>query len=450
MKGLLRISAGLICFLVMSVPTWAALDIKGQVFFDTYYYHQDAQGFSRPGYSVVPNMKTQPGSGGIAGIPAGTTTQAEDRNQTYLELNHATALRFHWTNEQGLGAFIATYMNAEPTQALGTDAGFKVGVSTAFLYYDIIKDLRLTVGRGGFTQVFSPYDPSTLMGYDGVCKVQGLGFGNINSKYQNSIRLTYKLPMIATLDLALLDPKMTGDTEVAAGGPGFVPVAGTAIDNNSRIPKVELAVPLAIGGKWGFVQVTPSAMYLKQQFNNVASGDDSVTSYGLSMGANAKIFGVKVMAEYNYGQNLWNAGKPGQATVYAFKYEYITGGMRSAMGGRIFNGQMYDAKTHAFWIQAGYDILNRVEPTLFYGRHNTKRDMPDAPSPSPLTGVPAYGNSDYTTQMYGANVLIKIRPNFHVVPEFMMYDSGSSGRINGTDYDFGKEWLAGVQWRLYF
>ncbi len=263
--------------------------------------------------------------------------------------------------------------------------------------------MRLTVGRGGFTQVFSPFDPSTLMGYDGVCKVQGLGFGNINSKYQNNIRLTYKLPMIASLDIAFLDPKMTGDTEVAGGGPGFVPVGKgalpggadlTAIDNISRIPKVEVGIPMVIGGKWGHVQVTPSAMYLKQKFANVASGDSTIESYGLSLGGSASVFGIKLAAEYNYGQNLWNAAKAGQATCYAFKYEYITGGMRSAMGARVLDGQMYDSKTEAFWVQLGYNILNIAEPTIIYGQHRTKRDMPTAPSPSPATGVDQYGNTN--------------------------------------------------------
>jgi hypothetical protein len=447
MKRLLSLGIGVfLSIFIMNIPVWAAVDIKGQIFFDTYYYHQDSQGFGRNFYT---SLKTQQGSGGVAGVPVGTASKAEDRNQTYFELNHATALRFHWTNEQGLGAFTAIYMNAEPTQSLGTDAGFKVGVSTAFLYYDIIKDLRLTVGRGGFTQVFSPFDPTTHMGYDGVCKVEGLGFGNINSKYQNSIRLTYKLPMIASIDLALLDPRMTSDTELM-GGPGFVAKSGTAIDNNSRIPKIEVGVPLVFGGKWGRVAVTPSAMYLKQQFNNIASGDDSITSYGLSLGGLVSVMGLKLMAEYNYGQNLWNAGKAGQATSYAFKYEYITGGMRGAMGARALNGTVYDSKSNGLWVQLGYNILGRVEPTVFYGRLDTKRDMPTAPSPAPLSGIDAYGDSSFTTQMYGINIPIKITSNFSVTPEFMMYDSGSSNKINGTTYDFGKEWLAGVQWKVFF
>lgn len=449
MKKLLSLSIGvLISVLMMNIPVWAAVDIGGQVFFDSYYYHQDSQGFGRPYY---PGQKTQPGTGGIGGVKVGTTSKADDRKQTYFDLNHATALRFHWTNQQGLGAFIVTYMNADPAQSSvgGADPGFKVGVSVATIYYDIIKDLRLTIGRGGVTQVFSPFDPHTYMGYDGVCKVEGLGYGNINSKYQDGIRLTYKpIPMVA-LDLSVFNPRLTADTELM-GGPGFKAKTGTAIDNVSRIPKVEFGVPITIGGTWGRVAFTPSVMYLKQQFNNVASGDDSITSYGLSAGGLVEVFGAKLMAEYNYGQNLYSASRIGEATVYPFKYEYITGGLRNVMGARAYNGTIYDAKTHSFWVQLGYNIMGRVAPTVFYGRNTTKRDMPTAPSPSPATGIDAYGDSDFTTQMYGINAPITITKNFKIVPEYMVYNNGGSNKINGTEYDFGKEWLAGVQFQLTF
>lgn len=449
MKRLLGLCIGiLMTVVIMSMPVCAAVDIGGQVFFDTYYYHQDKEGFSRTGWTGV---KTQPGSGGLGGIPKGSVANSDDRNQTYMDLNHATALRFHWFNQEGLGMFTVIYMNADPGQSAGTDPGFKVGVSIATLYYDIFKDLRLTVGRGGFTQVFSPFDPQTYMGYDGVCKVEGLGYGNINSKYQDGIRLTYKFVPFAAIDVEFLMPRLTADTEVM-GGPGFVAKAGQSIDNVSKIPKIEVGLPFTYAGSWGKVAFTPSAMYLKQQFNNVAAGDDSATSYGLSAGAMIDIFGVKLMGEYNYGQNLYTASRIGEATVYPFKYEYITGGFRNAMGARVLNSALYDSKTHAFWVQAGYNIMGRVAPTVFYGRNQTKRDMPDAfvPGNIPKGLDPNYGNTDFTTQFYGINIPVTITKNFKVVPEFMIYDNGSSNKVNGVEYNYGKEWLAGVEFQLTF
>lgn len=480
MKRLFRVSMGVLAFiLLMSMPALAAVDIGGQIFFDTYYYHQDKEGFSRPFYA---SSKTQPGSGGVAGIPKTQIVRfAEDRNQTYMDLNHATALRFHWTNQEGLGAFIVTYMNADPAQSSSTDPGFKVGVSVAVLYYDILKDLRLTVGRGGATQVFSPFDPTTYMGYDGICKVEALGYGNINSKYQDGIRLTYNPFSFVGLDLYLANPRLSQDTGPSAatagwnelnGGigiqgitiPGAIPALNytLGVDNVSTVPKVELAMPLKYGGTWGRVVFTPSAMYLKQKFNNVApGGDDSVESYGLAASGLVEIFGFKLMGEYNFGRNLYNASRIGESTVYPFKSEYIYGGLRNAMGARAYQGtsatysglkgKIYDADTNAFWIQLGYNIMNRVEPTVFYGRNYSRRtDMPMDNSPAVALGVDRYGDTSFTTQMYGINVPVTITKNFKVVPEFMVYDNGKENRINGVDYDFGKEWAAGVQFRVTF
>lgn len=437
MNKLFYLSIFLIFIPVTSIPAWAVVDISGRVFVDAYFYHQDKEGFGRDGY---PALKTQPGSGGIGGIPDGGTTAAKDRDQTYLDLNHATHLRFHWMNEEGLGALLVSYMNSDPAQSIGTDPGFKVGVSIALLYYYVTKDIRLTAGKGGSTQVFSPFDPETYMGYDGVCKVEALGYGNINSKYQNNIRLTYTLSEAAKLDLALLMPRLTVDKE-SVGGAGFVPVDGTEIDNVSTMPKVELAIPVAFDGSWGKLEFTPSAMFLEQKFSNVATGDDAITSYGLSFGGSFEIQGLKLTGEYNYGQNLFNAARVGEATVYPFKYELITGGIRGVMSARAYNGEIYDSTTNACWVQLGYDIAGKFEPTLFYGINNTTRDMPSAVG---------YGDSDITTRMYGINIPVTLRKNLKMVPEYMIYDNGSSNKIDGTTYDFGQEWLAGLELQLSF
>lgn len=439
MKNLLKISMMAIIALFVSSPLMAAVDIGGSIFLDSYYYHQDKEGFARPGY---PALKTTPGSGGIAGIPEGVTTEAEDRNQTYFDLNHATHLRFHWTNEEGLGARTVIYMNGDPKQQSSSDAGFEVGVSIAYLYYDINKNLRLAAGKGNSTEVFSPFNPTRYMGYDGIAKVTGLGYGNVNSKYENNIRLTYKLNKTASLDFALVDPRMVSDTDA-----GFTPKPGTAIDNVTKIPKLELGVPLKFENKDKNFKatVTPSFFWLKSEFNNVEKGgEDSITSYGASLGASVKIGKLSIAGEYNHGQNLWDAARSGIATCYPFKYEYITGGLRSIMGAKYspIDQEVYDSETNAFWVQLGYRI-GIITPTLFYGQNSSERDMPATPDFS-------QGDSEFTTKFYGINAPIMITRNMQVVPEFMVWDNGDSNKINNIEYDFGKEWMAGIQLRLFF
>jgi len=76
--------------------------------------------------------------------------------------------------------------------------------------------------------------------------------------------------------------------------------------------------------------------------------------------------------------------------------------------------------------------------------------MPIAKSPAVALGVDSYGDTSFKTQMYGINMPVTVTKNFIVSPEFMIYDNGKENRINGVDYDFGKEWLAGVQFRVLF
>ncbi len=444
MKSLFRIVIASLLLLSVSAPAWAAVDISGAIFFDSYFYHQDKEGFARTGYTA---LKTTPGSGGLGGIPFGSTAAADDRNQTYFDLNHASHLRFLWTNQEGLGAMTVIYMNGDPVQQTAGDAGFKVGTSVVVLYYDVNKNLRLTVGKGGFTEVFSPFNPTTYMGYDGVAKVEGLGYGNINSKYENNIRVTYKVTPWMALDFALVDPRMVADSEV-----GFSANAGTAVDNVTKIPKMEFGIPMTFVKGSVKAAVTPSFYWMKSEFSNVApGGEDTVDSYGASLGGSVSVGKLKLAGEINYGQNLWDAARSGISTCYPFKFELITGGLRSIMGAKFstIDKKVHDSKTVAGWAQLGYQI-GRVTPTLFYGRNESYRDMPTGP-----VGT-SQGDAAFQTQMYGINAPIEITKNFKVVPEYMVYDNGHSNKlVASTDtapkyYDFGKEWLAGVEFILAF
>lgn len=423
--------------LLTGTNAFAVLELHGQVFFDSYVYHQDAEGFAGTGYT---GTTTTIGSGGVAGVPPGTNPAADDRDQTYFDLNHATAIRGHWRNKEGLGAFFGMYMNGDPQQSSSSGSGgFNVGVSVAVLYYDITPDLRIIAGKGGATQVFSPEDPTRYMGYDGIAHVTGLGYGNINSKYQNNIRMTYKFNPNVSLDLALLNPRLCSDDSYAAAGPGFTAKAGTVVENVTTLPKLEVALPMFYKGSWGNIKFTPSAMYLKSEFQNVASGEDTLTSYGLAASSKINIEDFKLEFEYNYGQNLANAGRIGESQVTPFKNEYIYGGLWTGMAARVSNGTVYDGITHSFYVEVGYEIAKMVTPTFLYGRNNSEREM-DA------LGL----TCDTTTQMYSFTLPIKITKNLTVAPEYTIWDNGDRNIINGVTKDFGKESLVGVQMRLIF
>lgn len=421
----------------VALPAWATVDIGGYVCVDAYYYQQDKEGFA------ASSTRATPGSGGVAGLREGMTTDEEDREQIYFDLNRSSHLRFNWTNDEGIGMFMTPYMHGDPRQS-GGDAGFKVGISNAVGWWDITPNFRLIAGKGGYETIFSDFSPNTTMGYDGVAKVIGYGYGNIGSSFQNGIRFTYKLSPRFSVKLGLLESRLTDN-----GSPDPIPDAypyhskplliaqpGTVADNSTVLPKFELAAPMFF--RFGGVGMTllPSGMYMKQTFDNIAPGaDDGIVSYGLSLGGTVQISKFQLKTEVNYGQNLYNAGRSGVATTYPFKSEYATsiGYIQSARADAA--GKVHDAETAAGWVEVNFK-LGKFQPALYYGRQEVERKMPSA-------------DSEATAQFYGFNCNISLPKNFIITPEIMIYDNGD-GKLMGGEYKFGQELLAGTQLRWIF
>ncbi len=454
MKNIVRLGLAILLISVTAVPAMAKLDIGGAVIADCYYYQQDKEGFAYvpPGST---GSRTTPGSGGLAGFPDGYESDEEDRVSTYFDLNHATHLRFRWSTEHGVGMYFTPYMNGDPSQSAqtkdlsGYKVGFRVGVSNVVGWWDITPKLRIIAGKGGYETIFSPDDPGTSMGYDGVSKVRGLGYGNINSNYQNGVRFTYNFTPSVSLKLGLLESRLTDnnspndvvETYLLSLGVDLVPTpyhdkplllaeTGTIADNNTVLPKLELALPMSFVGHGMSLLLTPSLMYLEQTFDNIAPGaDDSILSYGYALGAQLRVGKFSFITEVNIGQNMKNAARIGTSQCYPFKSEYTA--IANIQAARADDtGKVYDSETIAGWVEVNYNI-GKFQPSLYYGRHEVKRDMPGA-------------DSEATTQFYGFNCRIHLAKHFILKPEFMIYDNGD-GKLLGTDYEFGQETLAGTQ-----
>lgn len=429
MKYLLRIWLAALLIPAMAVSAMATVDIGGSVALDVYYYHQDKEGFAR--YT----SRTTPGSGGIAGLPEGATTNEEDRAQTYFDLNRSSHIRFIWTNDAGVGLYITPYLHADPRQSSSEsdNIGFQVGIANAAGWWDITRKLRIIGGKGGYEEIFSPDSPGTTMGYDGIGKVIGLGYGNVDSKYQNGVRFTYKFSSSISAKLGLLESRLRSSsayvTEILAE-------TGTVADNVTVMPKFELAIPMIFPVGNNLMTITPSGMFIQQKYDNVAPGaDDTITSYGMSLGVKAIFSKLSIKAEITHAQNLNNAGRTGVCTSYPFKYEYAStiGAIQYAKTDTA--GKIYDSATTAGWVEFRYTI-GKFKPGIFYGQQRMTRDMPGA-------------DSDATTQFYGLNCDIDLVKNFIFIPEVTIYDNGD-GKLSGIDYKFGKELVIGTQLRWIF
>lgn len=447
MNQILRFVLTILMVTLMAGTALAAVDIGGYIAFDLYYYQQDKEGFAfvPPGSEAD---RTTPGSGGLAGFPEGYTSDEADRESLYFDLNHSSHIRFRWTSENGVGIFMSPYMHGDPSQSgdAGNKYGFKVGIANAVGWWDITGKLRLIAGKGGYETIFSDYSPGTTMGYDGIGKVLGYGYGNIGSSFQNGVRFTYKFTNNFQAKLGLLESRLTSN-ELPAPIPylTYVPYhpypllpaqPGTVVDNNTILPKIEIALPVSFKIGSALLNISPSGMYLKQTFDNVAAGaDDSITSYGLSLGASVKVKAFQLKTEINYGQNLYNAGRIGVATTYPFKSEYAPsiGYIQAARADA--TGKIQDSELIAGWVEVNYQI-GKFKPALYYGRAEVSRDLPNA-------------DNEATTQFYGFNCSIQLINHFYLVPEAMVYDNGD-GKLMGTNYDFGKELVVGTQLKWLF
>lgn len=437
----------LLLALLPASPGWAAFDAGGSVAVDYFYYAQDKAGF---GGGRAQDMAT-PTTGGYAGINEDWPTVEEDRSATFFSFSKTSFLWFRWTSEANLGLMVQPVLAGDAAEGTGTNS-LKVAFVSAFGWYRITPKLTLYAGKGA-PDIFSPLDPTTYLGYDAVGKVTGLGYGNINSKYQNGIQVKYTFGTSVTLNFGLyesrfMDPNNENFTSFAHYI-GFKKSSPDAIvDNVTKLPKIELSVPL----QWGGTRIISSAMYLRQEFDNIAEGaDDTITTYGVALGAETGLGIFKFKCEINYGQNWYNATKINVNTSYPFKSEYVPalGWAQSAAGALLgTDGKLYDSTDMAFWLQAGVK-LGRFEPTIFYGRQTAKRDIPTQ-------------EVDVTTQMYGLNCPIQITKQLKLTPEIMIYDNGDSNRFlhpiraseafyfNSDVYDCGKEVLIGTQLRWTF
>ena len=100
-------------------------------------------------------------------------------------------------------------------------------------------------------------------------------------------------------------------------------------------------------------------------------------------------------------------------------------------------GQLLDTTNYNGMIDLSF-AFGPVTPHVFYtfttGQNNKFK---------------ALGDDTNTRQSAGINAYYAINKNFTIIPEFAYYDLGKMISTPGQP-DFGKDWLAGVQFRFSF
>ena len=381
--------AGMV-MLALAVPAMARVKIGGIVFTDLYYMNmsKEAKAYKTKG------------------------AFNDSWSATRLQVPRMSRLKCKWTNEDNVGMYIELGMGGINSNNNG------VRLRHAYGWWDITPQFQLMAGQS--TTPFSQLGCPQLLGSDdGYSNTTGKGYGDFYSGRFPQIRGTYRFGKVARIAFVIVDPSDNSNSKNAN------PLPAPA-QQDGKCPRLELAVPLHLGA----VKLYPAVFWNQKTYSGVlpAGSDDDLVSYGASIGANAEFGILRLMAEYNYGQNWGNtAGDLGKssAALNSGATTYTDGGLT----------KIDNTECQGGWIAAGFKI-GPATPYLIYGFMKTNGD---------------HNKNEYTTQMYGVSIPIDIAKGFRLRPELMWYDDGDDNKdTTGGTVKCGKHAVYGVQFQFTF
>ncbi len=376
MKKILAVLFAAALLVAFTVPAMAKTYLGGIVFQEVNYYKNEVTNDEDP------------------------TGADSDFDTIYWDLAVFSRFKARLTNEDNVGLFVEF--------GLGGRTGFGNLTYLRHLYgwWDVNPQFRILAGQTSLP--ISPLAPDTVVGHMAGGHVVGNGWGNYDQTRSPQIRFQWKLEDLGFVRLVFSDPH-----EMAA------PAAlGAAADNDSKLPRIDLGVPLYFGP----IKVYPSLFYHKQTFDDVASGqEDTFTAWGASLGVKFGFGPLMIAAEVNTGEN-WSYSRDSHGAVAPY-YNGAT-------------GDLTDTDDLSYWIDVSFK-LGKITPHLIYGALKSEVDP---------SGTANDFERDRT--MYGITARIPLAKGFMLRPELMFYDW--EDEIAGVDMDHGKETVAGVMFQIAF
>jgi hypothetical protein len=386
----------------------AETKIGGILFTDFYYQTRDAENIA-------------------GGVADGASTNEDDWGRTQIQVPNISRMYIRWTNEHNVGLYFETGTGddfAGESGDVSTTQGDNETLRHFYGWWDVTPGFQIMVGHS--TTPFSPLNPNQLVGTRAEMGVHiiGAGYGEYYSGRYPQVRFTFKFSDAARLAVAFVDPGRGSEVSPTAE-------AGTAANFDSKMPRIDIGVPLTFGP----VKLYPSMYYVEKTFDNAASGsDDSFEIYGLSLGLSVNIGPVKIEAEGQMGQNWANSGD----------LMFVTAPTANA-GGVIYDpatGDYEDSDCWAYWIDLSFK-LGPGTLHLLWGQASAEND-----ATSDAT------KREGTATMYGVQMDIPLAKTFLISPEIMFYDWDDSNKLGvggaNPDYDYGKQAIYGVSFRIVF
>ncbi len=334
----------------------------------------------------------------------------ESISKTKIEVPGNSRIRVRWDNEDNVSLY--------------TEVGFGekgVKLRHAWGRWDIDESWQILAGQT--STPFAPLNPSVAMVHN-----SGESVGNVSPGRQPQVRFTYKfLNRQGAVALAILDPNK-GDTLQDA-----VNSTEKLGEKDAKIPRVDLGAAFTTAN-WQFF---PSAFYQYQTYTSLKTknSDDSLNSWGISLGAKTGYGPFIMSAEIGGGQNWGNtkmslSGSPAGDNSGATTY--IENGLT----------RIADSDNLGYWIDLGYRFtIGQYQGTahLIYGGMHSERSKTD---------------EDYHSEMLGLSVPIDlpwVARGFRIRPEFFYFKHGDQyDGATGERTDAGSQFVSGVQLQFTF
>jgi len=399
MKKLFVIGMAVLLLVVFTMPAMAKVKIGGIVFTDFYYLDRD---------------KANSQAKKLGGDPYTATT---------IQIPNITRLYGRWTNEDNVGMYIefGIGQGGGAVEDSKSDNDVSVVVRHVYGWWDVNPQFQIMAGHT--TTPFSPLNPSQLLGFrSGSANVIGAGYGEFYSGRFAQIRGTFKFGKVARLAVALVDQN---------GGGSFGPwygVRNTDYQTNSKIPRIDVGVPIYAGP----VHIYPSFFYQYRTVDRLTvlnnGVDNSLNSWGGSLGAKAGFGPFGISLEGQYGKNWGN--------TRGFIGASPSAGLAAASINTITN-KINDAETYGFWVDLSYKF-GPITPHVMYGQQKTKNENNLG------------RENEALTQMVGFSVPIDLAKGFRLRPEIMWYDDGDTKTDGSASVNNGKYAIYGVQFQITF
>jgi hypothetical protein len=396
MKKFFVITLATALCLALAMPAMAKVTVGGRITLDWSYY----------------SANDELASGGVL---QGSSTSSNGFESMYFTApNTLNRLNAKYTSDDGALSGFIEFRGGAARESTTT------ALIYAWIQWQITPTNSITFGRQ--TTNFARFIPNQWVGTH-VTTILGVGFGNVNHTTQRTgIKGYWRMSDMFGLDWGLYEAGVVGPSSglgIATTGFGFLS------NPENKLPRVDLALPIRF--PWG--RIEPSVTFAKAEYDQIPTGDDDYTMWGLSLGGTGSFGMFSFTAEATWGQNLGGGSYRGAEGDTPIAYPDSNG-----------NSKIADSNSFAWFIDLGFKFgPSKVD--VMYGQIDYENDEGPASLPTLF---------DYTQKFYGISWAIGVAKGFTIRPELMFYDFDKDAQVAGSTINFGKEWLLGLQFMLVF